>query len=155
MEDIERCGHKNNNLTLYYSHMDLSKFPWGEHHVKFAILFGSRITGKMIKGDWDFAVYFSDFKLEYVADLIYGLSKYLKVREELIDIVPLNLFDTLPCVLILEIYNKGDIIFYDDREFFAKQWLRMRNICLDFMIDYEKLKLHETQLRAVNRSLGL
>ena len=130
-------------------------FPWKEYKVRFAILFGSRVTGKVIKGDWDFAVYFSDFKLEYVADLIYGLSKYLKVREDEIDVVPLNMFDHLPCQLILEILDKGKVLYYDDKEFFAWQWLRMRNICQDFMIDYEKLKLHETQMNAVRRSLGL
>jgi predicted nucleotidyltransferase len=135
--------------------MELSNFPWKEYKVRFAILFGSRVTGKIIKGDWDFAVYFSEFKFEYVSDLIYGLSKYLNVREDMIDVVPLNNFENLPCILVLEILDKGRVVYCDDKDFYGKQWLRMRNICTDFMIDYEKLKLHETQIRAVNRLLGL
>gem|GEM_PF-312158 len=135
--------------------VDFKNFPWTYYNVKFAILFGSRVTGKVIKGDWDFAVYFSEFKLEYLSDLIYALSRYLKVKEDMIDVVPLNLFEKLPCVLILEILNRGKLVFYDDKDFYARQWLRMRDICLDFMIDYEKLGLHETQMRAVRRLLGL
>jgi hypothetical protein len=73
----------------------------------------------------------------------------------MIDVEPLNLFEKLPCVLILEILNKGKLIFYDDKDFYARQWLRMRDICLDFMIDYEKLDLHETQMRTVRRLLGI
>ena len=48
--------------------MNLSNFPWAEHKVRFAILFGSRVTGKIIEGDWDFAVYFSDLRPEYISD---------------------------------------------------------------------------------------
>jgi predicted nucleotidyltransferase len=132
--------------------VDLSNFPWREYNVKFAILFGSRVTGRIIKGDWDFAIYFSDFKLEYISDLVYALSKYLNVREEMVDIVPLNLFENLPCPLILEIFDNGTTLFRDDESFYARQWLRMRNICQDFVIDYNKLNLHETQLRALERS---
>ena len=40
----------------------LEAFPWRDYNVRFAILFGSRATGKVMKGDWDFAVYFSEFK---------------------------------------------------------------------------------------------
>jgi hypothetical protein len=132
--------------------MDLSNFPWKVHNVRFAILFGSRVTGKGFRWDWDFAVYFSDFKLEYIADLVYALSKHLNVREDMIDIIPLNLFDDLPCALVLKILN-GKVVFYDDEEFYSRQWLRMMGICLDFVVDYEKLKIHETQLKAVERVL--
>jgi hypothetical protein len=79
----------------------------------------------------------------------------LNVKEETIDVVSLNLFNSLPCALVLDILRDGRVLFYDDEEFFVRQWLRMRGVCLDFMIDYEKLNLHETQLMAVNRSLGL
>jgi hypothetical protein len=83
------------------------------------------------------------------------VQSQIKVKEDMIDVVPLNLFEILPCVLILEILDKGKLIFYDDEGFYARQWLRMRDICLDFMLDYEKLDLHETQMRAVRRLLGL
>jgi hypothetical protein len=32
--------------------MDFKDFPWTRYNVKFAILFGSWVTGKVIKGDW-------------------------------------------------------------------------------------------------------
>jgi|GEM_PF-5335601 predicted nucleotidyltransferase len=31
--------------------MDFKDFPWTHYNVKFAILFGSWVTGKVIKGD--------------------------------------------------------------------------------------------------------
>ena len=74
----------------------LEAFPWRDYNVRFTILFGSRATGRVMKGDWDFAVYFSEFKLEYVADLTYALSKHLKVREDEVDIVPSTLLTACP-----------------------------------------------------------
>ena len=132
----------------------LGAFPWRDYNVRFAILFGSRVTGKVMKGDWDFAVYFSEFKPEYIADLTYALARHLKVREDEVDIVPLNAFDSLPCALVLEVLRNGKVLYYDDKEFFAREWLRMFGVCEDFMVDYEKLNLHEVQINAVRKLLG-
>ena len=82
----------------------------------------------MMKGDWDFAVYFSEFKLEYIADLTYSLSRHLRVREDEVDIVPLNAFDSLPCAIVLEILRNGKVLYYDDE---AREWLRMSGMCGD------------------------
>ncbi|AFA39436.1 hypothetical protein Pogu_1409 [Pyrobaculum oguniense TE7] len=61
----------------------LKSFPWREYGVVFAVLFGSRARGRAFKGDWDIAVWLTD--VEKDVDLLSGLARFLKVREDNID----------------------------------------------------------------------
>ena len=38
----------------------LREFPWSSYDVVFAILFGSRAWGRVVKGDWDIAIWLTD-----------------------------------------------------------------------------------------------
>ncbi|WP_054854015.1 nucleotidyltransferase domain-containing protein [Vulcanisaeta distributa] len=118
---------------------DLTKFPpWREFNIEFAILFGSRAGGKIIKGDWDIAVWFNDIN-EY-ADLLASLARFLGVREDLVDLVPLN--HRLPCQLIIEILRHRPIYVRDIGKYLDIRF-RLQNPCIDFFISMRKLGLGE------------
>ncbi len=117
---------------------DLSLFPWQEFNIEFAVLFGSRANGRAVKGDWDIAVWFNDIN-DY-ADLLASLARFLGVREELIDLVPLNY--RLPCQLIIEILRHKPI-YVRDIEKYLEIRFRLQNPCIDFFISMKKLGLGE------------
>ena len=127
----------------------LREFPWSSYDVVFAILFGSRAWGRVVKGDWDIAVWLTDTD-KYI-DLQYALSRFLHVREDYIDLVLLNNYEYLPCSLIIDALGKGKVIYYRDLDEYLDIKLRVLKPCFDFMIDAEKLDLLRTQINAVIR----
>lgn len=125
----------------------LKSFPWREYGVVFAVLFGSRARGRAFKGDWDIAVWLTD--VEKDVDLLSGLAKFLKVREDNIDLVVLNDYEGLPCTLVIEILGKGVAVYYRDLGEYLDIKLKVLKPCFDFMIDAEKLNLLGAQISAV------
>jgi len=134
----------------------LKSFNWKDFGVAFAVLFGSRVSGNVFRGDWDIAVWLEELKgfdelFARVADLQYSLSKWLGVPEEAVDIVVLNRYEKLPCTLLIEILGKGKPVYVKDFESFLELQMRILFPCFDFMIDAKKLRLLEVQIEAVTR----
>lgn len=127
--------------------MDLGKFPWSRYGVVFAMQYGSRVWGGVVKGDWDIAVMLDDANLDL--DLQYALARFLGVRDEEVDLLTLNDSDHVPCTLIVNILGRGRLIYARDMGEYLDVSLRILKPCLDFMIDAEKLDLFNTQIRAV------
>ena len=71
--------------------------------------------------------------------------------EEAVDIVVLNLYEKLPCTLLIEILGKGKPIYVKDFEGFLDVQIRILFPCFDFMIDAKKLRLLEVQIEAVTK----
>ncbi len=117
-----------------------------------ALLFGSRVHGRVVKGDWDIAVWLRDTEMDI--DLQYALAKFLNTSEYTIDLVLLNNYEHLPCTLIVNILGKGRIIYYSDADKYLDLMVRILGPCLDFIIDSEKLNLLETQINAVMKRWG-
>ena len=130
----------------------LKAFPWRSYGVDLALLFGSRVHGKVVKGDWDIAVWLRDTEMDI--DLQYALAKFLNTSEYTIDLVLLNNYEHLPCTLIVNILGKGRIIYYSDADKYLDLMVRILGPCLDFIIDSEKLNLLETQINAVMKRWG-
>ncbi|WP_052885787.1 nucleotidyltransferase domain-containing protein [Vulcanisaeta distributa] len=128
---------------------ELRLFPWSNYGVVFTILFGSRAWGRIVKGDWDIAVWLID--IDKYVDLQYSLSRFLRVHEEYVDLVLLNNYEYLPCSLIIDILGRGKVIYYRDLDEYLDIKLRVLKPCFDFMIDAEKLDLLRTQIDAVIR----
>ncbi|GAB6947010.1 nucleotidyltransferase domain-containing protein [Vulcanisaeta sp. JCM 16161] len=126
---------------------DLRLFPWSDYGVVFAILFGSRVWGKVVKGDWDVAVWLTDVNRDL--DLQYALARFLHVRDEDVDLVVLNNYEYLPCSLIIDALGRGRVIYYRDLDEYLDIKLRVLAPCFDFMIDAKKLDLLRTQINAV------
>ena len=133
------------SITDYVN--SLRAFPWGDYGVYFALLFGSRVSGRVIKGDWDIAVWLKDTERDI--DLQYALAKFLNTHDYNIDLVVLNNYEYLPCSLVVDILGKGKAIYYRDMDEYLELRVRILKPCLDFIIDSEKLNLLETQVNAV------
>ena len=131
----------------------LKAFPWREWGVEYALLFGSAVKGVVYR-DVDIAVKFKRYSFEGYAELLAALASHLRVREDHIDLVPLNRED-LPAVLVLEIYTKGVLVYCEDKEAFLDEAFRRINLSYDFLIDSRKLGLVEEAVRAVKRKWGL
>ena len=127
----------------------LKSFPWRRYGVEYAILFGSAARGERFR-DIDLAVKFKSYDLDSYSALLCDLASYLGVREDLIDLVPLNRED-LPAILILEVYTKGVLVYCRDRDAFIDEALRRINVSYDFLIDARKLRLTEEAVKAVKR----
>ena len=127
----------------------LKSFPWRRYGVEYAILFGSAARGESFR-DIDLAVKFKSYDLDSYSALLCDLASYLGVREDLIDLVPLNRED-LPAILILEVYTKGVLVYCRDRDAFIDEALRRINVSYDFLIDARKLRLTEEAVKAVKR----
>ncbi|WP_428085108.1 nucleotidyltransferase domain-containing protein [Caldivirga sp.] len=127
---------------MSYKVPGLEEFPWADYSVEFAILFGSRAGGRLVKGDWDIAVWLSD--QDKYADLLMALARFLKVREELIDLIPLNV--KLPCILIIEIFRHRPV-YVRDMERYLDIRFRLQNPCIDFFISRRVLGLGEPPWR--------
>ncbi|WP_054856581.1 nucleotidyltransferase domain-containing protein [Vulcanisaeta sp. JCM 16159] len=128
---------------------DLRLFPWSDYGVVFAVLFGSRVWGRVVKGDWDITVWLADVNRDL--DLQYALARFLHVRDEDVDLVILNNYEYLPCSLIIDALGRGRVIYYRDLDEYLDIKLKVLAPCLDFMIDAEKLDLLGTQIGAVTR----
>ncbi len=129
----------------------LRKFPWKRFGVRYAIVFGSVARGCSVARDVDIAVKFRVYTLDAYAELLVALAKHLRVREDLIDLVPLNRGD-LPAHLIVEIYSKGKLVYVEDVEEYLNDVSSRVEIAIDFLIDFRKLKLAETVVRSVKRA---
>ncbi len=127
----------------------LKSFPWRRYGVEYAILFESAARGESFR-DIDLAVKFKSYDLDSYSALLCDLASYLGVREDLIDLVPLNRED-LPAILILEVYTKGVLVYCRDRDAFIDEALRRINVSYDFLIDARKLRLTEEAVKAVKR----
>ena len=90
----------------------LKGFRWEDFEVAFAVVFGSRLSGRVFKGDWDIAVWLED--PERAIDLKYALAKHLGVPERDVDLVVLNGYEALPCTLIVEALGKGKPVYFRD-----------------------------------------
>ncbi|KUO86243.1 MAG: DNA polymerase III subunit beta [Caldivirga sp. MG_3] len=127
----------------------LGSFPWRDYGVVFSLLFGSRLSGRLVKGDWDVAVWLED--VNAAVDLQWALARHLGVREWDVDLVVLNNHEDLPCTLIIDILGKGRVIYYRDLETYLDIKARLLHPCLDFMLDAEKLQLLKVQMESVMR----
>ena len=127
----------------------LRRFRWEDFGVAFAVLFGSRLRGRVLKGDWDIAVWLDD--PERAADLQHALAKHLGVREQDVDLLVLNSYEVLPCTLVIEVLGRGKPVYYRDFDAFLDAKLRMLLPCFDFEIAARKLKLLEAQVEAVTK----
>ena len=116
----------------------LSEFPWQKFDIEFAILFGSRVGGKIVKGDWDIAAWFNN--LDQYPDLLIALAKFLGVHEDAIDLIPLNY--RLPCQLLIEILRHKPIYIRDVDKYLDIRF-RLQNPCVDFLISAKHLGLGE------------
>lgn len=112
-----------------------------------AVLFGSRAWGRSFKGDWNIGVWLSD--VERDVDLLHALAKFLNVREDSVDLVVLNNYESLLCALIIDILGRGKAIYYRDLDEYLDIKLKVLKPCLDFVIDAKKLDLLRTQINAV------
>ncbi|WP_238375039.1 nucleotidyltransferase domain-containing protein [Vulcanisaeta thermophila] len=90
----------------------LREFPWRDYGVVFAVLYGSRAWGGVVKGDWDIAVYLED--VERDADLQYALARFLGVRDEDVDLPVLNNYESIPCTLIISALGRGKLLYARD-----------------------------------------
>ncbi|MCG2863994.1 MAG: nucleotidyltransferase domain-containing protein [Vulcanisaeta sp.] len=124
----------------------LRKFQWGEYGVVLAVLFGSRLGGRVVKGDWDLAVWLDD--ADKALDLQYALAKYLHVHEWDVDLVVLNNYEYLPCTLIISALGGGKAVYYRDLGTYLELRTRLLFPCFDFMLDSEKLELLKTQVKS-------
>ncbi len=53
---------------------NLMSFPWSDYGVVFAVLFGSRVWGRVVKGDWDVGAWLTDVDRDL--DLQYALARF-------------------------------------------------------------------------------
>ena len=127
-------------------------FRWGDFEVAFAVVFGSRLRGRVFKGDWDIAVWLED--PERAVDLKYALAKHLGVPEWDVDLVVLNGYEALPCTLIVEALGKGKPVYFRDFNAFLDAKFKMLLPCFDFEVAARRLKLLEAQVEAVTRRWG-
>jgi len=129
----------------------LKAFPWSQHGVVYAILFGSSARHAGAR-DVDVAVKLEDGGLEAYSALLEALTEFLGVDEDRLDLVSLN--GELPCHLVVEIYTKGVLIYCRGLEAYLEDLRRTLNPCLDYLIDQRKLKATELLLEAVRRLGG-
>ena len=125
----------------------LQKYKWEKHNIEYVMVFGSCLTQYNFH-DIDLAIKFTKYSFDEYVNLLEGLSNYLKIREDHIDIVILN-NENLPAQLILEIYTKGRLIYCHNYEEYLNEALRRINVSYDFLIDFKKLKVLETALKRV------
>ncbi len=128
----------------------LRSYPWRKHNVEYVILFGSAVYSSSPR-DIDIAVKFGNYSFEKYLSILEGVSSYLKVAEDKIDIIPLDSED-LPAQLILEIYCKGVLLYCADFNRFLNEALRRINISYDFLLTCRKVKCFEALLREVKKS---
>ncbi|MGC9105570.1 MAG: nucleotidyltransferase domain-containing protein [Thermoprotei archaeon] len=122
---------------------------WRAYGVEYALLFGSRVTGRVFKGDWDIAVKFRRFDLDNYSSLLVDLAKELKVREDMIDLVPID--ENTPCALILEIERNKKLLYAESFDSFLDDWLKRVSVCIDFEISKRKLRVLEAMEEAVRK----
>ncbi|ABW02423.1 nucleotidyltransferase domain-containing protein [Caldivirga maquilingensis] len=130
----------------------LGEFPWRNYGVVFAVLYGSRAWGGVVKGDWDIAVYLEDAERD--VDLQYALARFLGVRDEDVDLLVLNDYESIPCTLVTSALGKGKLLYTRDIDEYLDIMLRILKPCIDFIIDSEKLDLLGTQFNAVVSKWG-
>ena len=129
----------------------LRAFPWSQHGVVYAILFGSS-TRRAEARDVDVAVRLEDGGLEAYSALLEALTGFLAVDEDRLDLVSLS--EELPCHLVVEIYTKGVLVYCRSLEAYLEDLRRLLNPCLDYLIDQRKLRTTELLLEAVRRLGG-
>ena len=88
----------------------LRSYPWWKHDLLYVILFGSAVKGTSGPGDVDLAVRFGRYTFEKYLDVLEGVSSYLGLSEDLLDLVVLNGED-LPAELLVEIYSGGVLLY--------------------------------------------
>jgi len=127
----------------------LREFRWEEYGVEYVVLFGSAVESELFH-DIDLAVRFRDYCFGKYVDLLCSLAAFMGVREDHIDLVVLD--ERTPAQLVLEIFEKGVVVYYRDWEWFIEDSLRLINISSDFVRDLEKLNVVETVVEGVKKS---
>lgn len=127
----------------------LREFRWEKYGVEYVVLFGSAVKGGVFH-DIDLAVRFKDYCFEKYVNLLCSLAAFIGVREDHIDLVVLD--ERTPVQLVLEIFEKGVVIYYRDWEWFVENSLRLINISSDFVRDLEKLAVIEAAVKEVKKS---
>jgi predicted nucleotidyltransferase len=109
--------------------------------VKAALLFGGRVKGYSMKGDYDIAVYFGrPYDLYELGELVVDIAENLKVDEDEVDVVSL---DSASPEIVLEALDGKPIYVEDDYVLFelkVKAFMEM----LDIQDAHAKLALYSS-----------